>query len=39
MPRKVKYRKHQRGRRRGVAYRGNTLQYGEYGLQTLEPAG
>ena len=34
MPRKVKYRKHQRGRRRGVAHRGNTLQYGEFGLQT-----
>lgn len=37
MPRKVKFRKHHRGRRRGVAYRGNTLQYGEYGLQTMEP--
>lgn len=38
VPRKVKFRKHQRGRRRGMAHRGVDLRYGEYGLQTLEPA-
>ncbi len=37
MPKKVKYRKQQRGRRRGKAYRGSTLNFGEYGLQVLEP--
>lgn len=36
VPRKVKYRKHHRGRRRGVAYRGSTLQYGEMGLQAVQ---
>lgn len=38
MPRRVKYRKEQRGRMRGKAYRGGTLSFGEYGLQALEPA-
>ncbi len=38
MPKRVKYRKYQRGRRRGVATRGATLAFGEYGLQTLENA-
>jgi len=33
----VKYRKQQRGRIKGNATRGNTLTYGEYGLQALEP--
>jgi len=33
MPKRVKYRKLQRGRRRGTAARGNTVTFGEYGLQ------
>lgn len=37
MPKKVKYRKQQRGRRRGKARRGADLSFGEYGLQALEP--
>lgn len=37
MPKKVKYRKHQRGRMRGRAYRGSSLSFGEFGLQALEP--
>lgn len=37
MPKKVKYRKLQRGRMRGKAQRGSTLEFGEYGLQALEP--
>ncbi len=36
MPKKVKYRKQQRGRRRGKALRGGTLSFGEFGLQALE---
>ena len=38
MPKRVKYRKVHRGRMKGKAQRGNTLTYGEYGLQALEPA-
>ncbi len=38
MPKRVKYRKQQRGRMRGKAYRGGTVTFGEYGLQALEPA-
>src|SRR5579885_3202433 len=38
MPKRVKYRKVQRGRMKGRATRGNTLVYGDYGLITLEPA-
>jgi len=38
MPKKVKYRKQQRGRRRGKAWRGSELSFGEYGLKALEPA-
>ena len=38
MPKKVKYRKQQRGRRRGKAWRGGELAFGEYGLKALEPA-
>ena len=38
MPKRVKYRKMQRGRRKGSAQRGSTLSYGEYGLQALENA-
>jgi large subunit ribosomal protein L16 len=37
MPAKVKYRKLQRGRRKGKALRGATVTLGEYGLQALEP--
>ncbi len=36
MPKKVKYRKHHRGRRRGLAYRGSGVSFGEYGLKSLE---
>ena len=36
MPSKVKFRKQQKGRRRGIAYRGSDLSFGEYGLQALE---
>jgi large subunit ribosomal protein L16 len=38
MPSKVKFRKQQRGRRAGVATRGNTIVSGEYGLVALENA-
>src|SRR3989304_2582683 len=38
MPKRVKYRKTQRGVVRGMATRGNTVAFGEYGLQALEPA-
>ena len=37
MPKKVKYRKQQRGRMRGIATRGNELSLGEFGLQAMEP--
>jgi large subunit ribosomal protein L16 len=36
MPSRVKYRKSHRGRRKGMALRGNRLSFGEYGLQVLE---
>jgi len=36
MPSKVKYRKQQRGRRRGKAQRGSSLSFGDYGLKALE---
>ncbi len=36
MPKKVKYRKQQRGRRRGKAHRGSTVSFGDVGLKTLE---
>mmetsp|Transcript_22319 Transcript_22319/g.10710 ORF Transcript_22319/g.10710 Transcript_22319/m.10710 type:complete len:138 (+) Transcript_22319:4260-4673(+) len=35
-PKKVKFRKQQRGRMRGVAGRGNSLTFGEFGLQAIE---
>ncbi|MDD7593379.1 MAG: 50S ribosomal protein L16 [Peptoniphilaceae bacterium] len=38
MPKRVKRRRVHRGRMKGVAHRGNTISYGEYGLQALEPA-
>ena len=37
MPKKVKYRKQQRGRRKGKAWRGSTVAFGDYGLMALEP--
>jgi large subunit ribosomal protein L16 len=36
MPKKVKYRKQQRGRRTGKAWRGSTVSFGQYGLKALE---
>jgi large subunit ribosomal protein L16 len=38
MPKRTKYRKQFRGRMRGMASRGNTVQIGEFGLQSLAPA-
>ena len=37
LPKRVKYRKTQRGRMRGKATRGATLAFGDYGLKALEP--
>jgi large subunit ribosomal protein L16 len=37
-PARVKYRKHQRGKRRGLAVKGSTIAFGEYGLKSLESA-
>jgi large subunit ribosomal protein L16 len=37
MPSKVKYRKQQRGRMRGKAWRGSSLSFGDFGLKVLEP--
>lgn len=37
MPRRTKYRKTHRGRMKGLACRGNELDFGDYGLQALEP--
>jgi len=37
MPRKVKHRKHHRGRMTGASKGGNALAFGEYGIQALEP--
>ena len=36
MPKRVKYRKQQRGRLKGNAARGNTVAFGDYGIQALE---
>ena len=38
LPKRVKYRRVQRGRLTGKAMRGNTVTYGEFGLEALEPA-
>ncbi|MBE7034685.1 MAG: 50S ribosomal protein L16 [Ruminococcaceae bacterium] len=38
LPKRVKYRRVMRGRMTGKATRGNTVTYGEYGLQALSPA-
>ena len=37
MPKRSKYRKMQKGRMRGIAYRGCNLDFGDYALQALEP--
>jgi len=37
IPKRTKYRKFHRGRMRGIATRGNTIAFGDYGLQALEP--
>ncbi|MBF2056104.1 MAG: 50S ribosomal protein L16 [Cyanobacterium sp. T60_A2020_053] len=36
-PRRTKFRKQHRGRMTGNAYRGNTINFGDYGLQAIEP--
>ena len=38
IPKRVKYRRVQRGRMKGTAHRGNTIAYGQFGLQACEPA-
>ena len=38
IPKRVKYRRQQRGRMKGKALRGNTVTYGEFGLAAAEPA-
>jgi len=38
MPKRVKYRKQMRGRMKGLASRGVEVQFGDYGLQALEPS-
>jgi large subunit ribosomal protein L16 len=37
-PKRVKYRKPQRGRMKGKAYRGSTISFGSYALKAMEPA-
>ena len=37
MPKKVRHRKHHRGRTRGMASGGTTVAFGDYGIQALEP--
>ena len=37
MPRKVRHRKHQRGRLKGTAKGGTEVSFGQYGVQALEP--
>ena len=39
MPKRTKFRKMMKGRRRGTAFRGSTVSFGDYGLQALERAG
>jgi len=36
-PKRTKFRKQQRGKMRGLAYKGSTLNFGEYALQAIEP--
>lgn len=37
LPKRTKYRKQQKGRNRGLAYRGSGVAFGDYGLVALEP--
>ncbi len=37
-PKKIKYRRQHRGRMTGLAYRGSTVAFGQYGLKAMEPA-
>ena len=37
MPKRTKFRKQQRGRRRGLAYRGSKIDFGQYALKAMEP--
>ena len=37
MPKRTKFRKQMKGRRRGVAYRGSKVSFGDFGLQAVEP--
>jgi large subunit ribosomal protein L16 len=37
MPKRSKYRKHHRGRMTGIETRGTQLEYGDYGIQALDP--
>nr|YP_010392505.1 50S ribosomal protein L16 [Canarina eminii]UPX08114.1 50S ribosomal protein L16 [Canarina eminii] len=37
-PKRTRFRKHQRGRMKGISYRGNHICFGKYALQALEPA-
>jgi large subunit ribosomal protein L16 len=37
MPKRIKYRKQQRGRMKGKAVRGSSIAFGQYGLKALEP--
>nr|YP_009538387.1 ribosomal protein L16 [Capsosiphon fulvescens]AWX64076.1 ribosomal protein L16 [Capsosiphon fulvescens]AYV89993.1 ribosomal protein L16 [Capsosiphon fulvescens] len=36
-PKRTKFRRHHRGNRKGTASRGNTIAFGDFGLQALEP--
>ena len=38
MPKRVKFRKQQKGRRHGLSYKGSSVSFGEFGLQALENA-
>ena len=38
MPKRIKFRKQHRGRRKGLAHRGNEVSFGEFGLMALDPA-
>ena len=38
LPKRVKYRKQQRGRMKGAAHKGNTVTYGDFGIMAMEPA-
>lgn len=37
-PKKIKFRRHHRGRMKGIASRGNKVAFGQYGLKALAPA-